>query len=95
VSRGGLVDEKALLCALENGAIKGAGLDVFENEESDNLIKSPFLQRLDVVVSPHIAFYSDDSIIECARVVSQNIVHYIKGEYENVKRFVCLCADNK
>ncbi len=88
VSRGGLVCEKDLLEALDCGKVKGVGLDVFENEETENLKKSEFLTRKEVVITPHIAFYSDDSIKECARVVSQNIVHYIKGEYNKVTRML-------
>jgi phosphoglycerate dehydrogenase-like enzyme len=52
-ARGGLVDEEALLAALETGHVRGAGLDVFETEPPppDN----PLLQRDDVVATPHIA----------------------------------------
>jgi D-3-phosphoglycerate dehydrogenase len=51
-SRGGLVDDKALLNAVENGKLAGAGLDVVENEpllESDPLIKNS-----NIIVTPHI-----------------------------------------
>lgn len=53
VSRGGLVNEEALVEALESGHLRGAGLDVTEPEpaEADN----PLLHRNDVIVTPHVA----------------------------------------
>lgn len=52
VSRGGLVDERALLDALDSGRLRGAGLDVTDPEpaEQDN----PLLHRNDVIVTPHV-----------------------------------------
>ena len=52
VSRGGLVDEAALLEALDGGGLRGAGLDVTDPEpaEADN----PLLHRNDVIVTPHV-----------------------------------------
>lgn len=52
VSRGGLVDEAALLAALDGGRLRGAGLDVTDPEpaEADN----PLLHRNDVIVTPHV-----------------------------------------
>lgn len=52
VSRGGLVDEAALLEALDQGHLRGAGLDVTDPEpaEADN----PLLHRTDVIVTPHV-----------------------------------------
>jgi D-3-phosphoglycerate dehydrogenase len=52
-ARGGLVDESALLAALESGQVRAAGLDVFEKEPPPP--DHPLLQRDDVVFTPHIA----------------------------------------
>jgi len=52
-ARGGLVDEAALVDALESGHLSGAGLDVLDPEPPS--LANPLLGRLDVVVTPHIA----------------------------------------
>ena len=59
VSRGALIDEQALVAALQNNAIAGAGLDVYTEEP---LAPSHGLFKLDnVVLSPHFAFYSKEA----------------------------------
>ena len=58
-SRGSVVDEKALIRALEEKWIAGAGLDVFEKEPPE--ANNPLLRMDNVVVTPHTAFYSDAS----------------------------------
>lgn len=55
--RGGTVDEPALIKALENGEIAGAGLDVFEEEPT--LPNNPLLKMDNVIVTPHSAGHSD------------------------------------
>ncbi len=50
-ARGGVLDEKALLSALESGKVSGVGIDVYEKEPTDNF---PLIDRLDVVATPHI-----------------------------------------
>ena len=59
VSRGGLVDEKALGLALESGHISAAGLDVFETEPLGE--DSALRQVRNLILSPHIAWYSKSS----------------------------------
>ncbi len=52
VSRGGLVDEAALLDALDSGQVRGAGLDVTDPEPAE--AENPLLHRNDVIVTPHV-----------------------------------------
>lgn len=54
--RGGLIDDTALVAALEQGRLRAAALDVFEDEPLDP--GSPLLRRPDVIATPHMAWYS-------------------------------------
>jgi phosphoglycerate dehydrogenase-like enzyme len=81
-ARGKLVDEKALVEALKNKKIAGAGLDVFETEPLP--MESPLLEMQNVVLTPHIAFLSEESIDECTYVTVENVEMFIKGSPQNV-----------
>jgi phosphoglycerate dehydrogenase-like enzyme len=59
-SRGGLVDERALIAALQNGQIAGAGLDVLEQEPPD--LANPLLHMDNVIVTGHTAGSTIESI---------------------------------
>ena len=72
-ARGSLVDTKALLSAIEQGQIKGAALDTYEYEvgvyttdRSEEGLNDPLLEELitreDIIVTPHIAFYTEEAI---------------------------------
>lgn len=87
VSRGGEVDEDAMLDALNTGKILAVGLDVLTSESPD-LSTCPFIGREDCIVTPHSAFYSDDSIEACERISVENAVYYINGEADKVFKLV-------
>ena len=75
-ARGPVVDEAALLAALQNGVIASAGLDVYECEPD----LTPGLLELDnVVLAPHNGTATVDARIEMSRFVSQNIIRYFAG----------------
>ena len=77
VSRGGLVDNEALLRALERGQLSGAALDAVEGEPAP----SPrIIGRPDVIATPHIAFLSDASLAELRRRSSEDVVRVLRGE---------------
>lgn len=75
-SRGLVVDEAALVQALENGKVAGAALDVFENEPSIN----PGLRRPNVVLAPHIASASRETRTKMACIAAENVVALFKGQ---------------
>lgn len=77
VARGGLVDPDALLEALRNGRIAGASFDVFWDEPVDP--EHP-LFRQNVVATPHIAGVTDVSYDGTARLCTDNIDRYARGE---------------
>jgi len=76
-SRGEVVDMDALHTALETGEIRGAGLDVLPSEPPANMSIAA-LQS--VVVTPHVAGYSEDARREVRRRGSADLVAFFRGE---------------
>ncbi|MCI7242403.1 MAG: C-terminal binding protein [Lachnobacterium sp.] len=83
VARGRAVDEKALEKALEEGVIRGAGLDVLESEEP-KLAACKLTNRNNVIITPHAAFYSEDSIKALQEISCQNLCYFLQGEKQKV-----------
>jgi len=84
-ARGGIVDEEALSQALNDGTIAGAYLDVFESEPlPDN---SSLRNREDVILTPHMAAYTEEAIARMDEVSVENLVNYFQ-EREPVFRVV-------
>lgn len=76
-SRGPVVDEHALVEALEQGMIAGAALDVFEDEPA----LSPGLANLDnVIVTPHIASATVETRGKMSEIAARNIIAILEGE---------------
>jgi len=101
-ARGALVDTDALLEALDEGILAGAGLDVLEGEElikeerqllaavavEDKLkalVRSHvLLRREDVVITPHIGFYSREALQRIVETTVANITGFLEGGPQNV-----------
>jgi glyoxylate reductase len=76
-ARGPIVDEKALVRALQSGRIAGAGLDVFENEPA---VEPELLSMENVVLLPHIASASLQTRTLMAAMASDNLVAHFYGK---------------
>ncbi|OJX72481.1 C-terminal binding protein [Leifsonia sp. 71-9] len=77
VSRGGLIDNEALVDALDSGRLSGAALDVLDEEPPSPA--HPLVGREDVVLTPHIAYFSRFTEVEYVRVQAQNAVSAVLG----------------
>ncbi|WP_369053485.1 C-terminal binding protein [Kineococcus terrestris] len=76
-SRGGVVDTGALVEALRAGRLHGAGLDVFETEPLP--AGHPLTELDQVVLTPHLAWYTEESYGELKRRTVQNVVDVLSG----------------
>ncbi|EGU41731.1 hypothetical protein VII00023_17161 [Vibrio ichthyoenteri ATCC 700023] len=82
--RGGLVDEQALVTALKEQRIGGAGVDVFTQEPADET--NPLIANADLanlLLTPHVAWGSDSSIKNLVNILIDNIRAYVAGEAQN------------
>ena len=91
VSRGALIDTKALIAALKSGWLGGVGLDVYEEEEgvffedlSGQILQDDELARLltfpNVLITAHQAFLTREALAEIARVTVANLVAFAAGQ---------------
>ena len=78
VSRGGLVDEAALAAALTSGQLAAAGIDVFSSEPLPDA--SPLRQAPNIVLTPHIAGYSEGAFERLARWVIEDLLAHFGGD---------------
>ncbi|WP_028455262.1 D-2-hydroxyacid dehydrogenase [Chitinilyticum litopenaei] len=83
-SRGGLIDEGALLAALQSGRLAGAGLDVLDEEPPvhGNPLLDVSLPNL--IITPHVAWASQETMARLARQLVGNIAAFLRGEPQNL-----------
>ena len=77
ISRGLVIDEKALAAALQNGQIAGAGLDVFEKEPQ---ITAELMNLPNVVLQPHVASGTTQTRTAMGNLMLENLANYFNGE---------------
>lgn len=82
-ARGAVVDSEALSEALNNKRLGGAGIDVFETEPPIDQAH-PLLHTENTIVTPHIAFASEESMKLRAKIVFDNLQKWIDGKQENI-----------
>jgi phosphogluconate 2-dehydrogenase len=78
IARGKVVDEQALINALQTGQIRAAGLDVFEHEPLQ--ADSPLLQLDNVVATPHMGSATHETREAMARCAVENMISALSGE---------------
>jgi len=79
-ARGGIIDEAALYAALSTKRIRGAGLDVFEEEPSP--AGNPLFKLENLIVSPHIAGVTVESTIRMSTQTAQNVLDLFDGRLD-------------
>lgn len=87
MARGEAVDEEALKWALDNKKIRGVALDMLTTENPD-LEENTLLHRDNVVITPHSAFYSAESLKELQQISCENIVNMLCGKNDNVQKLL-------
>ena len=84
VSRGAIIDEKALVAALKENRIAGAGLDVFAQEPLDS--NHPFLDLDNVILTPHLAWYTKEAYERLEKETLQRALEVLEGKIpRNIK----------
>ena len=78
ISRGKVVDELALINALQTGHLRGAILDVFETEPLD--VKSPLWTLPNVIISPHVSGLTPNYDQRAVELFANNLDRYLSGK---------------
>lgn len=82
-ARGAVVDSHALAEVLNEGKIAGAAVDVFEMEPPIPE-EHPLLHAKNIIVTPHVAFATKESMIKRADIVFDNVISFLDGNQKNI-----------
>lgn len=82
-ARGPIIDNQALAKALNEEKISGAGIDVYDMEPPLPL-DYPLLSAKNTVLTPHIAYASEQAMVRRAKIVFKNVEKYVEGNPQNV-----------
>ncbi|MEG1633058.1 MAG: C-terminal binding protein [Oscillospiraceae bacterium] len=83
--RGPMVSEDALVWALDNGVVRGAGLDMLEQSEFPDLTENRLLGRENVIITPHAGYFSDMSDYLLCKLSMENALLCYEGRYKEAK----------
>lgn len=87
MGRGGSVNEEDLVQALDDNLIKGAGLDVLADENPD-LSLCKLVNRDNVLLTPHAAFYSETSERQLQTISCESIINCLNGNYDTISNII-------
>ena len=82
-SRGPVVDSDALAAALKTGGIAGAGIDVYEMEPPIP-VDHPLVGAPHTILTPHLAFATEESLYQRAVIVFDNVRKWLEGHPQNI-----------
>jgi len=82
-ARGPIVDNEALADLLNEGEIAGAGIDVFDMEPPLPA-DYPLLDAKNAILTPHVAFLTDEAMVARAQIAFENVERYLEGNPQNI-----------
>jgi phosphoglycerate dehydrogenase-like enzyme len=80
-SQGRVIDERAMAEGLKSGKLRSAGLDVLEEEPPPK--NNPLFKLGNTVLSPHIAFNTEEAEARCSDICVDNVVQFTEGKKQN------------